>query len=107
MKQIRKLKDGEGAYLFESSLQKGTPNQLLGLPVNLSEYMSDTFSASEYVGILGDYKRGYFWAVEQRMEIQVLVELYAATSQNGYVGRTALDGMPVLEEAFCRVQLAA
>ena len=40
------------------------------------------------------------------MQIQRLVELYAATNQVGFIGRMELDGMPVLEEAFVRVKLA-
>jgi hypothetical protein len=40
------------------------------------------------------------------MEVQRLEELYAATSQVGFIGRLESDGMPVLEEAFSRVKLA-
>ncbi len=40
------------------------------------------------------------------MEVQRLVELYAATNQVGLIGRMESDGMPVLEEAFARVKLA-
>ena len=40
------------------------------------------------------------------MQVQRLVELYAATNQVGFIGRLETDGMPVLEEAFSRVTLA-
>jgi hypothetical protein len=40
------------------------------------------------------------------MEMQRLVELYAATNQIGFIGRKETDGMPVLAEAFVRVTLA-
>ncbi len=39
-------------------------------------------------------------------DLQVLVELYAATNQNGYIARAEVDGMPVLEEAFARLKMA-
>jgi hypothetical protein len=37
--------------------------------------------------------------------VQVLNELYARTSQVGYHVESAHDGMPVLEEAFSRLQM--
>jgi hypothetical protein len=39
------------------------------------------------------------------ISVQVLLELYAATHQNGYIARYEGDGMPVLGEAFARVKL--
>jgi hypothetical protein len=45
--------------------------------------------------------------VSSAMEIQVLYELDAATNQIGFISRAECDGMPVLEEAFARVKLAA
>ena len=41
------------------------------------------------------------------MQVQRLVELYAETNQTGMIGRMESDGMPVLAEAFVRVQLGA
>lgn len=39
------------------------------------------------------------------LSIQQLNELLALSNQVGYIGRLAVDGMPVLEEAFARVKL--
>lgn len=106
VKQIRKLKDGNGQYIWQPSLQAGQPDALLNRPVTMSEYMPNTFTASQYVGIIGDFQ--WYWIVDAlTLTIQVLVELYAATNQNGYIGRLETDGMPVLEEAFARVKLSA
>ena len=105
VKMLAKLKDGEGQYIWSESPRVGEPAQLLGMPMNTSEYAPNTFTTGLYVGILGDFSR-YWIADSLAMNITRLVELYAATNQVGFIGRTELDGMPVLEEAFARVTLA-
>lgn len=105
IKKIRKLKDGEGQYLWRPGLQNDRGDTILDIPVLMSEYAPSTFTTTLYVGIIGDFS--YYWiATALDMTIQVLVELYAATNQNGYILRLASDGMPVLENAFSRVTLA-
>lgn len=106
IKQIAKLKDGEGQYLWQPTTQQGQPDRILGLPVWASEYAPSTFTASQYVGILGDFSN-YWIADALNMDMQRLDELYAATGQVGFISRVEADGMPVLEEAFVRVKLAA
>jgi len=104
LKTIRKLKDGEGQYLWRPGLQGDRGDTILDVPVIMSEYAPSTMTAGSYVGIIGDFSN-YWIADALSMEIQVLVELFAATNQNGYVLRKETDGMPVLEEAFVRVTL--
>lgn len=104
VKQLAKLKDGEGQYIWAESVRVGEPDRLLGLPVFMSEYAPNTFTTLLYVGILGDFSF-YWWADSLAMEMQRLVELYAATNQIGLIGRLESDGMPVLAEAFVRVKL--
>ena len=104
-KQTAKLKDGEGQYIWRESVRVGEPDRLLGLPVHMSEYAPNTFTTGLYVGIVGDFR--FYWIADSLdMEVQRLEELYAATSQVGFIGRLESDGMPVLEEAFARVKLA-
>lgn len=105
VKQIAKLKDGEGMYLWEPSVRAGEPDRLLNFPVFMSEYAPNTFTTQLYVGILGDFSN-YWIADSMAMEMQRLNELYAETNQVGMIGRLETDGMPVLEEAFVRVKLA-
>ena len=105
IKMISKLKDGEGQYLWQQGLAAGQPDTILNLPVNESEYAPSTFTTGKYVGILGNFQ--FYWIAELfGMEIQRLSELFAATSQVGFIGRMWADGAPVLEEAFARVKLA-
>lgn len=104
-KQIAKLKDGDGQYIWRESVRVGEPDRLLGLPTFLSEYVPNTFTSGLYVGILADWSQ-YWIADAMNMEIQRLVELYAETNQVGLIGRLESDGQPVLAEAFVRVKLA-
>jgi len=105
IKQLSKLKDGQGNYMWLPGLRDGEPDKLLDMRFNESEYAPNTFTTGLYVGILGDFS--YYWIVDAlTLAIQVLLELYAETNQNGYIGRFEGDGMPVLAEAFARVKLA-
>lgn len=105
IKQIRKLKDGDGQYIWGTGVSTGTPDRILDLPYLVSEYAPNTFTTGQYVGILGDFSN--YWIVDAlNVQIQRLMELYAATNQTGFVARMESDGMPVLAEAFVRVKLA-
>lgn len=105
VKQIRKLKDTTNQYLWQPSLDAGTPDRILDRPFYMSEYAPNTFTTGKYVGLLGDISY-YSIADSLTLEVQRLAELYAATNQIGFIGRQELDGMPVLGEAFARVTLA-
>ncbi len=101
--KIAKLKDTTNQYLWQPSKKEGEPDMLLGLPVYQSEYVPNTFTTGQYVGILGDFS--YYWIADAMdMQIQRLVELYAETNQTGFIGRKEGDGMPVLGEAFARIK---
>ena len=106
VKMIRKLKDGEGRYLWQPSVTAGQPNTILDRPYFQSEYAPSTFTTGLYVGIVGDFKQYHIAEVTGALEVQRLTELYAETNQIGYIGRMEADGMPVLAEAFARVKLA-
>lgn len=105
VKRLAKLKDGDGRYLWQGSLSTDRPDTLLGHPVFVSEYAPSTFTTGLYVGLFGDISQ-YQIVDSLQLQIQRLVELYAATNQIGYIGRFETDGQPVLAEAFARVKLA-
>lgn len=105
VKQIRKLKDGEGQYIWRPGIGETAPDTILDSPYAMSEYAPNTFTTGQYVGIIGDFQ--FYWIVDALdMQVQRLVELYAETNQVGFIGRLETDGMPVLQEAFSRVTLA-
>lgn len=105
VKQVAKLKDSEGQYLWKASIATGEPDMLLGYAVNESEYVPNTFTTGQYVGLLGDFKQ--YWIVDNlQMQVQRLIELYAATNEIGFIGRMETDGAPVDQLAFSRIKLA-
>ena len=105
LKMIRKLKDGEGNYLWQPGLASDRPATILSIPYDESEYCPNTFTTGKYVGALCCWN--YYWIVDAlTVQIQVLRELYAETNQTGYIARAETDGMPVHENGFVRVTLA-
>ena len=104
--KIAKLKDGEGRYMFETTTTAGGIDTLLGRPLMMSEYVPNTFTASQYVGIFGDMSK--YWTVNAlALRIKRLNELFAATSEVGFIFELEFDGMPVQAEAFSRIKTAA
>lgn len=103
LKEVRKLKDGDGNYVWRPGLASDRPDTILDIPYVLSEFAPSTFGDGDYVGMLGDFS--YYWIVDALMfEVQRLVELYAEANQVGFIGRQESDGMPVMEEPFVRLQ---
>ena len=111
VKAVRKLKDTNGQYLWspsglgQASLATDKADTILDVPFYMSEYVPNTFTTGLYVGIIGAWSY-YYIADALDFTVQRLIELYAATSQTGYIGRLETDAMPVFEEAFARVTLA-
>lgn len=108
---VRKLKDTTNNYLWApglgpgGGLTGGLPPTIVDVPYVVSEYAPGTITTGLYTGIIGDFS--FYWIAEAtQLELQVLMELYAASNQVGYIGRMELDGMPVLEEAFSRMRQA-
>lgn len=55
---VRKLKDGDGNYVWQASAAQGQPDRLLGFPVELDEEMPDI--ASNLLSIaFGDFREAY------------------------------------------------
>lgn len=104
VKRTRKLKDGNGQYLWQPGLA-GTPATILERPYVQSEYVPSTFTTGLYVGMFADLNAGY-WIVDTTFtNVQVLAELFALRQQTGYLATMETDGQPVLAEAFSRLKL--
>ncbi|MGL4394911.1 MAG: phage major capsid protein [Hyphomicrobium sp.] len=72
---IRKMKDGQGNYLWQPSNAPGETPSLLGYPVMESEDMPD-ISANSLSVAFGDFSRGYL--IVDRAGIRVLRDPYSA-----------------------------
>ena len=97
VKAIRKLKDGNGNYLWQPALTEGTPDTILGRPVYTSAYMP-SIAASARTVIFGDLS--YYWVADrQGRTFKKLSELYATTDQTGFMATQRVDGKLILREA--------
>lgn len=102
--QLAGLVDSTGAPLWVPSMREGAPDMLMGVPIYQSEYVPNTFTTGQYVGMIADFSN--YWIVDALdVRIQRLGELYAETGQIGFIGRKEGDGMPVLAESFSRIKL--
>ena len=98
VKQIRKLKDTTGQYLWQPSLVAGTPDTILGRPVKTSAFMPTAVAGAKTIAF-GDFK--YYWIADrQGGTFKKLSELFAATGQVGFMGIQRVDGKLILPEAI-------
>jgi hypothetical protein len=97
-KQVAKIKDGEGQYLWRQSVMAGEPDMLLGFPSYASEYAPNTFTT------------GQSWRsvrLQPRLRMRCicrckrLVELYAETEPGGMIGSWRATAMPVWKRLSC------
>ena len=98
VKAIRKLKDGQGQYLWQPGLKEGQPDTLLNYRLVTSPYMPE-IGAGKKVILFGDFK-SYWIADRQGRSFQRLNELFAVTGQVGFRATQRVDGRLVLAEAM-------
>ena len=105
VKAIRKLKDGAGQYLWQPSVQAGTPDTILNRPLKTSSYVPTMASGAKTLAF-GDFS--YYWIADrQGRSFQRLNELFAATGQVGFRATQRVDGKLVLAEAIQVLQMKA
>ena len=105
IKAIRKLKDGNGQYLWQPSLVAGTPDTILGRPVKTSAYMPAIAAGAKSIAF-GDFS--YYWIADrQGRSFKRLNELFAATGQVGFLASQRVDGRLILVEAVKVLQQKA
>lgn len=97
VKAIRKLKDGNGQYLWQPGITAGAPDMILGRPVRTSTYMPEIAAGAKTIAF-GDFS--YYWIADrQGRSFKRLNELFAATGQVGFLASQRVDGKLVLPEA--------
>lgn len=90
-KAVRKLKDSQGRYLWEPSLQAGMPASLDGYPVRLNNDMP-TLAASSKSVLFGDIREAYVVRKVKDIQTVRLDERYAEYLQAGFFGYARADG---------------
>ncbi|MCC6093473.1 MAG: phage major capsid protein [Eubacterium sp.] len=94
---LRKLKDNNGAYIWQPSYQAGEPDRLLGYAVHTSAFAPE-LATGKPVMAFGDYS---YYNIGDRgtRSMQELRELFAGNGMIGYVAKERVDGLLVLPEA--------
>ena len=100
---IRKLKDNNGAYLWQPSIQAGEPDRLLGYTIYTSPYVP-TVGAGAMAIAFGDFKN-YWIADRAGRTVQRLNELYSTNGQVGFVATERVDGKVILPEGIQLLQM--
>ncbi len=104
VKLVRKLKDGDGQYLWQPGLQSGEPDLLLGKPLVTSTAMPLATTGQKSIAF-GDLSY-YRIADRAGREMQRLDELYAANGQIGFKMSQRVDAKLLLAEAMQVLQQA-
>ena len=103
---VRKLKDQQGAYLWQPSIQVGSPASLLGRPIIEAPDMPDV-GAGNFPIVFGNFREGY--TITDRIDLSVLVDPFTRAT-NGitrFHGRKRVGGDVVDPSRFVKVKIAA
>lgn len=97
VKALRKLKDNNGNYIWQPSVQAGQPDIILNRPYHTSSYVPELAAGAKVIAF-GDFS--YYWIADrQGRSFKRLNELFAATGQVGFLASQRVDGKLILSEA--------
>ena len=101
--ELRKLKDNNGQYLWQPSLQAGEPDRVLGYKVYTSPYFPVPTASGTAVAF-GDFS---YYNIGDRgtRSFAELKELFAGNGMIGFVAKERVDGKLVLPEAVKLLQM--
>lgn len=91
--KFRKLKDDNGQYLWQPSLQAGEPDSIFGYGITANNDMP-VMAASAKSVLFGDFFEGYVIRDVSDFQLLRLEERYADFLQVGFLGFQRGDGMP-------------
>jgi HK97 family phage major capsid protein len=103
---ISVLKDGNGQYIWQQSVQAGRPSSLLGFPVENQEDIA-VIAASARVAAFGDFNAGYRIYDRAGMTVKVLDQLYAEEGMIGWKIRKRVGGDVIRPQALRILTMAA
>ena len=94
---LRKLKDNNGAYLWQPALTAGEPDRLFGYAIHTSQFAPEA-TAGKAAMAFGDFS---YYNIGDRgsRSMQELQELFAGNGMVGYVMKERVDGRLILPEA--------
>ena len=105
VKALRKLKNGNGDYIWQPSVTAGTPDTILNRPVYTSAFVPALAGSAKPI-LFGDMN--YYWIADREgRRFQRLNELYAPNGQVGFLSSERVDGKLILPEAVKCLQMKA
>jgi HK97 family phage major capsid protein len=102
---IRKLKDGQGQYLWQPPITAGQPDTILGRPVVEAVDMPD-IASNAYPVVLGDFASGF--RIYDRISMSLLRDPYsqATSGLTRFHARRRVGGRVVRAEAIRKLKIA-
>jgi len=101
---VRKMKDGEGNYLWRPGLAENAPDTLLGKPIEVDDNV-DAIGANKYPIFFGNFKRAYL--IVDRLGTRVLRDPYSAKPYVAFYTTKRVGGGIVMYEAIKALKIAA
>ena len=94
---VRKMKDSNGQYLWQPSMQAGTPDMLLGKPVIIWEDLGNPTSSNAFPVAYGDFRRAYLLC--NRSGLAVTQEGFTTPGYTKFYVRRRYGGCPLNNDA--------
>lgn len=94
---VRKMKDSNGQYLWQPSLQAGQPDLLLGKPVETWEQMDD-IGTNKLPVAFGDFKQGYL--LTERVGLRITRDNVTNVGFVRFYVRRREGGIPLNNDAI-------
>ena len=100
---LRKIKNGNGDYIWQQSLVVGKPDSLLGKPVEYDDNIAD-IGADAYPLFFGNFKRAYL--IVDRMGTRILRDPYTSKGNVLFYTTKRVGGGIVMFEALKALKIA-
>jgi len=101
---VRKLKDAEGAFLWQGSLIDGQPDRLLGYPVVEAADMPDV-AAGAFPIAFGNFANGYL--ITERMATRILRDPYSNKPFVNFYATKRIGGQVLDSDAIKLLKITA
>ena len=97
IRELRKIKDSNGQYIWQPAVKDGLPDTILAKPVYICSYVPEIAEGASVMAF-GDF--GHYWIADRRnFRFKVLNERFAENDQVGFHATARVDGKLVLKEA--------
>lgn len=102
---VRKLKDSNGAYIWEPNFQVGQPATILGKPVFTWEDLGNDQTANSLPVAYGDFRRGYL--LSKIGPMTMIVNEYSTPGYTQFYTAQRYGGIPLNNDAVKFIKMAA